>query len=158
MPAGYTPPMNITRIITAGLKTGLILSAATTAVILAASQAENKAPWAALNCIAHIVDGDEKTQPTDFSRRESSLGFLINATAMCTWAVLYEGALSALNLRSTPLTAAVTSLKAYVIDYKIVPKRYTPGIERRLSPPSVALSYVVFAAALALSPLWNRSR
>lgn len=150
--------MNIPAVLARSVKTGLLLSAATSAVILIASKVENDDPWAAVNCIAHIVDGDDKTQPVHFSPRESLLGLGINTVAMLTWAVLYEGAIAALRLRPTPALAALTALKAWVIDYKIVPKRYTPGIEKRLSPPAVACSYLAFAAALALSPREDVSR
>ncbi len=148
--------MNITRILIRGLKTGLLLAATTTAAIMLASDAENDSPWAALNSVAHIVDGDDKEQPTGYSPRESLLGLAVNATAMGAWGVLYEGALEVAGARSTPLTAALGSAAAYVIDYKLVPKRFTPGIEKRLTPRSVLLAYASLAATLALSPLWNR--
>lgn len=146
----------ITQSLTRGLKTGLALATATNAAIMVASDRENGSPWAALNCVAHIVDGDDKEQPRDYSPRESGLGVLVNGTAMSAWGVLYEGALLPFGAKSTPITALVGAAAAYFIDYKIVPKRFTPGIERRLSHRSVLVSYAALAAALALSPLWNR--
>ncbi len=147
--------MNIGKIIGDGLKTGLILAATTTAAIMVASAQENNSPWAALNCVAHIVDGDAKEQPTGFSPRETGLGLAVNATAMALWGVLYEGALTATQSRSTPLTAALATTVAYVIDYKVVPKRFTPGIEKRLSQTAILAAYAVLAATLAASPQWN---
>ena len=141
--------------LTRGLKTGLVLAAATNAAIMVASDRETGSPWAALNCVAHIVDGDAKVQPTDYAPRESGLGVFINGTAMCAWGVLYEGALGLLGRKSSPFAALVATSAAYFIDYKIVPKQYTPGIEQRLSHRSVLISYAAFAAILALSPLWN---
>ncbi|MDQ2686316.1 MAG: hypothetical protein M3Y28_00450 [Armatimonadota bacterium] len=153
---GTLTTMNIGKIIGAGLKTGLVLAATTTAAILLVSQKENHSPWAALNCVAHIVDGDEKEQPTDFSPRETGLGLAVNATAMGLWGVLYEGALSITKIRSTPLTAALATAVAYVTDYKLVPKRFTPGIEKRLSQPAILAVYAVLGATLAASSLWNK--
>ena len=149
--------MLITQIVLRGLKTGLALAATTNAAIMLASDKENGSPWAALNSVAHIVDGDDKEQPMDYSQRESLLGVAVNGTAMSAWGVLYEGALAVTHTKSSPLTAILATVTAYVIDYKIVPKRYTPGIENRLSQTSVLLAYAGMAVTFALSPLWNPS-
>ena len=146
----------ITQSLTRGFKTGLALAAATNAVIMLASDKENGSPWAALNCVAHIVDGDDKEQPEDYAPRESRIGILVNGTAMSAWGVLYEGALLVTRTRSSPLTALLAVGAAWVIDYKIVPKRYTPGIEKRLSQRSVLLSYAAMAVIFTLSPVWNK--
>ncbi len=145
-----------TQLLTRGLKTGLALAATTTATIMFLSDKETQSPWAAINAIAHAVDGDGNEQPLNHSPRESRLGVLINGTAMAAWGVLYEGALTVTNTSSSPLTAALATATAYVIDYKIVPKRFTPGIEKRLSQSSVLLIYAVLGVTFALSPLWNR--
>jgi len=146
----------ITQSLTRGFKTGLALAAATNAVIMLASDKENGSPWAALNCVAHIVDGDEKEQPEDYAPRESWIGILVNGTAMSAWGVLYEGALLVTRTKSSPLTALLAVGAAWVIDYRIVPKRYTPGIEKRLRQRSVLLSYTAMAVMFMLSPLWNK--
>ncbi len=146
----------ITQSVSRGLKTGMVLAAATNAVIMLASDKENGSPWAAVNAIAHIVDGDDKQQPMEYSPRESRLGIAINGTAMAAWGVLYEGALLVTKTKSRPFTAILAATSAYVIDYKIVPKRLAPGIETRLSQQSLLLSYGVMALAFALSPLWTR--
>lgn len=148
--------MNIRQTLTAGLKTGLALSLTTTAAILLASAKENKSPWAALNCVAHIIDGDDKEQPTQFSPRETGLGLAVNATAMVLWGVLYEGTLAVTKMPSTPLAAALATTVAYAVDYKVVPKRFTPGIEKRLGPLFILAAYAVLGATLAASRLWNR--
>ena len=146
----------ITQSLTRGFMTGLALAAATNAVIMLASDKENGSPWAALNCVAHIVDGDDKEQPEDYAPRESRIGILVNGTAMSAWGVLYEGALLVTRTKSSPLTALLAVGAAWVIDYKIVPKRYTPGIEKRLSQCSVLLSYAAMAVIFTLSPVWNK--
>lgn len=148
--------MHPIKLLTAGLKTGLALSLTTTAAIAIASHKENNSPWAALNCVAHIIDGDDKDQPLGFTPRETGLGLAVNATAMALWGVLYHGALSVTRTRSTPLTAALATTIAYIIDYKIVPKRFTPGIEKRLSQTAILTAYAVLGATLAASPQWNK--
>jgi hypothetical protein len=156
---GYTLPMKlkelITQSLTRGFKTGFVLAAATNAAIMLASDTENGDPWAALNCVAHIIDGDEKEQPMTYSPRESWLGIGVNGTAMCAWGVLYEGALLVTKTRSNWLTALFGAAAAYFIDYKVVPKQFTPGIEKRLSHRSVLIAYAAMLLGFALSPLWN---
>jgi len=144
------------KIAIAGLKTGAILSATTVAAIMLAGERETGSPWAAVNAICHIVDGDDVSQPSDFSPRESVLGLALNSSIMFAWAGLYEAAL-AVSRKSggvAPAAAAVTA--AYVIDYKLVPPRFTPGIEKKISRGSIAAIYAVLGLTLALSPLWNR--
>jgi len=146
----------ITQSLGRGFKTGFALAAATNAAIMLASDTENGAPWAALNSVAHIVDGDDKEQPTAYSPRESLLGVFVNGTAMCAWGVLYEGALLVTKTRSSIFTALLGTTAAYLIDYKVVPKQFTPGIEKRLSHRSVLIAYAALALAFALSPVWNK--
>ncbi len=146
----------ITQSLTRGLKTGLALAAATNAAIMLASDKENGSPWAALNSVAHIIDGDEKEQPTVYSPRESWLGIGVNGTAMCAWGVIYEGALLVTKTKSNVFTALLATTVAYLIDYKAVPKQFTPGIEKRLSHHSVLMAYAALALGLALSPVWNK--
>ena len=148
--------MRLTKIIGDGLKTGLALAAATNAAIMLASDRELGAPWAAINAIAHVVDGDEVTQPSEYSPRESVIGVLVNGTAMAAWGVLYEGALAVTKTRSSPFTGALGAAAAYFIDYKVVPKQYTPGIEKKLSHSSVLAAYLVLGVTLALSGPWNK--
>ncbi len=147
----------ITQSLTRGLQTGFALAAATNAAIMLASDKENGNPWAALNSVAHIIDGDGKEQPAVYSPRESWLGIGVNGTAMCAWGVIYEGALLVTKTKSSVLTALLGTTAAYLIDYKAVPKQFTPGIEKRLSHRSVLIAYAALALGLALSPVWNKN-
>lgn len=143
------------RIVMRGLKTGAVLSLTSTAAVMLAGLWETGSPWAGVNAISHIVDGDDISQPSEFSPRESSIGLAVNAAAMLGWAVLYEGALALAGKKSNPLTAAAASAAAYIVDYKIVPPRLRPGMEKKLSRDAIFAAYAVLAATLALSPLWN---
>lgn len=140
-----------------GLKTGFVLAATTTATIMLVSDRETGSPWAAINDIAHVVDGDDKIQPVEFAPRESRLGIFVNGTAMALWGILYEGALAVSGFQSNPMTAALATTTAYVTDYHIVPKRFTPGIEKRLSGKALLVTYAALGATFALSSLWNKS-
>jgi hypothetical protein len=140
-----------------GLKTGLGLAAATTAASMLTSDRETGSPWAAINAICHIVDGDDVEQSQDWSPRSSLLGVFINGAAMSTWGILYEAVLAMAKVRSNPLTGAVAAASAYVVDYHVVPKRLTPGFEKVLPPKSLLSIYLALGIAFALSNLWNKS-
>jgi hypothetical protein len=47
---------------------------------------------------------------------------------------------------------------AYVADYHLVPKRFTPGWEKRLDKASLALVYAMFGLALPLRNLLAKRR
>lgn len=150
--------MDICRIIANGLKTGIVLTAATTAVVMLASRKENGSVWAAVNSVAHIIDGDDVVQPAEFSPRESLLGVGINCAAMCAWGVLYEAGMEFSGAASGAATGMTGAAASFLIDYKLVPKRFTPGIEKRLSPRSVMAAYFAIAVTFAASGLWNRRK
>jgi len=61
-----------------------------------------------------------------------------------------------------PLAAAAggaaVAAGAYVTDYYLVPKRFTPGFEKRLSGQSLALVYGALALGLAVSALLSDRR
>lgn len=138
-------------------KTAAIATAATSAVLMLASRSEIGSPWAAFNSICHMVDGDDRDFPHEFSARETLLGAGLNASAIGTWAVLYEGLLGGVPLPSSSFWAAVATAGIWLVDYRLVPKRFTPGFENRLSKRSIALAYLALAASFALTPLWNET-
>ena len=53
----------------------------------------------------------------------------------------------------TNSAGVATSALAYVIDYHVVPDRFTPGFEKRLPERSLGLIYAALALGLAASEL-----
>ena len=53
------------------------------------------------------------------------------------------------------VAGAATSAIAYWVDHHVVPKRFTPGFEERLSRKSLLGVYVTMAVALAVGSLWR---
>ncbi|MBV9849597.1 MAG: hypothetical protein JO250_07905, partial [Armatimonadetes bacterium] len=60
--------------------------------------------------------------------------------------------------QSGPITGALGASLSYFVDYKIVPKQFTPGIEKKLSRRSVLAAYLALGITLALSRLWNKAQ
>lgn len=139
------------------LKTAAIATAATSAALMLASKRETGSPWAAFNSICHMVDGDEPEFPQAFAPRETLLGAGLNASAIGSWAVLYEWLFGGVPLPSSAVWAAFATAGIWLVDYRLVPKRFTPGFEKRLSKNAIALAYIALAASFALSPHWNKT-
>ncbi len=104
-----------------------------------------------LNAISHIVWGPKAARQTSWTSRYTGTGLLLNQGACLFWAGCYEALLRKQPPHSVTKSVAdamkIAAL-AYVVDYHVIPKRFTPGFEfvfpRRLFP----LLYVGLAASL----------
>jgi hypothetical protein len=85
--------------------------------------------------------------------RYTAAGYAIHHASSVFWACFFERALLG---RRAPApsrvaaTAAVTTIAAYFVDYRVVPQRLTPGFESRLPLQDRALVYAAFAVGLGL--------
>lgn len=148
------------RLLLDGLKTGVALAATTTAAIMVFSKREKGSPWAGLNAVAHVVDGNHRKIPRDFAPRESSIGLAVHAGSMIGWGVLYRAALAifggpgfggrGLGGRGV-VPAGIATLVIALVDYELLPPRFAPGIERVLGPLGVGATFAAIGATLALS-------
>jgi len=135
-----------------------IASAATAAL---AGKREDNSYAAPLNATSHVLWGDEAAAHDDPSFKYTATGFLLNHAAAVFWAMFYEklfGRGSRTREAETSLVkpllgAAAVSAGAYITDYYLVPKRFTPGYEKRLSGKSMAVIYAMLALGLVASDL-----
>ncbi len=117
---------------------------------------ENGNAVAPLNAISHIVWGEEAAQQEKASVRYTATGLMLNTSAMFGWALIFAKLFSARKRNRTVSSlggGVFVSLLAYVIDYHVVPKRLTPGVEDRLSSRSLLTLYIVLALSLAIGGL-----
>jgi hypothetical protein len=56
------------------------------------------------------------------------------------------------------LGAAAVAASAYVIDYHLIPKRFTPGFEKRVSGKSLAAIFAALAIGLAARDLIDAAK
>lgn len=120
---------------------------------------------APLNATSHIVWGDKAARQDSPSLKYTLTGFLLNHGAAVFWAAAYEVLFGARSARSgrpvSPLRpllgSAVITASAYVTDYYLVPSRFTPGFEKRLSGRSLATIYGALALGLAAYDLMRRN-
>lgn len=155
----------VTRALTSGTVSGL----ATSAIAALAGKRETTSYAAPLNATSHILWGEKAALHNDTSLKYTGSGFLLNHMAAIMWAAVYEkwvvpavSRWSATRPSIAPLAAAAGGVAvaagAYVTDYYLVPRRFTPGYEMRLSGRSLALIYGALALGLAASTILTDQR
>jgi hypothetical protein len=125
-----------------------------TAALLWRGRRETGNAAAAINAPSHWLYGDRALRQDGVSARYTLTGSLIHFASSGLWGALYE-TMRRSRRRPTPVNAVTDAVAltavASVVDLVLVPRRLTPGFERRLRPASTALVYAGFAVALALT-------
>ena len=140
---------------------GASASAATTLTVALAGLAEQGSPFPALNSVSKMVHGNHAPWRNELSWKYTGTGALLNTAAMFSWAAVYavlRGRRTRTDYVRAVTAGAATSALAYVIDYHVVPDRFTPGFEKRLPDRSLGLIYAVLALGLAASELAQPDR
>ncbi len=148
------------------LVSGTIAGIATALVASLAGRRETGSYAAPLNATSHVVWGDTAAWRNTPSLKFTGTGFLLNHVSAIFWAALYEkwfGRPDADAAKPRPLLepvigAAAVTAGAYITDYYLVPKRLTPGFEKRISGKSLLAIYGVLAAGLAARDLIDMAR
>lgn len=140
---------------------GLLSAALSLAMLAWRGRADTGSASAPLNAVSHVLWGDEALRRDDTTAAHTLVGGTVHAVSALFWAALYAWGHKR---RGTPTlanalvdAAAVTALSA-VVDFKAVPKRLTPGFERRLSVPSLTGVYAALGIGLALGGWWASRR
>ena len=144
-------------LVTRTLQTAGPATGATSAAVAACGSFEGGNAVAPVNAVSHIVWGDEAAEQEEASLKYTLSGATLNAAAIASWAAIYELGFGRRarqgNVRAAIVGGVATAALAYVTDYYVVPKRLTPGFEKRLSSPSMFAVYVALAASLPLASL-----
>lgn len=130
-----------------------VTTAATTAAALLVSRAQAGHAAAGLNATSHILWGDRAARVNRADLKHTASGALLNAGAMLAWSTVHQLLPRARAVPSALAKGAFVSALAYVTDYFVVPKRLTPGFEKRFDTGGLATIYGVLAGALALGSL-----
>ena len=132
---------------------GLAAGAATTAVLaLFGRRAGDTA--GPINAVSHILYGDEAADQHGISAKYTLPGALLNTAAVLSWAAVQAFVFGS---RRSWLAGPAVSALAYVTDYHVVPRRLTPGFEKRLGPLGMAAVYGVLGLSLALGSRASRA-
>lgn len=123
------------------------------------ARAEGTTAYAPINAVAHCLWPDEAPRETRCSARYTLTGLAIHQGAAVFWGVVFE-LLAPRRPRERPAAtlaaATATAATAYLVDYRVVPKRLTPGFENHLSGRSLACVYAAIAGGFALAALMRR--
>lgn len=135
------------------LQTGITASAATTVAAAVCGALEQGNSVAPINAVSHIPWGDEAARHDELSWKYTATGLGLNTAAVTSWAAIYEWGCR--NIPDDDAAGALTegvlvSALAYLTDYHVVPRRLTPGFEKRLSNYSLLGIYATLALSLAL--------
>ena len=136
---------------------GLVSSAAVAVAAALRGRAEGRSVWTPINAISHIVWGWHAAKQRERTIRYTATGLILNVAACVFWAGCCQLWRRTMPRPNSPSTAALvgvgTSALAYITDYHVVPRRFTPGFELSLSRRSFPWLYAALAAGLFL-PHW----
>jgi len=130
----------------------LTTAAATTLAASILSKLQTGRGAAALNATSHIVWGKRAFRANALDREHTLVGAVLNAGAMLIWCSIYELLPEPSSLPARLVKAAGVTAASYATDFYVVPRRFTPGFEERLSPRALAAVYVALGAGLLLAP------
>lgn len=137
-----------------GAVTGSVAAVLSTAALTAAGARESGNAVAPLNAVSHWLWGDAAARVDRPTLRHTLVGFLTQHAASVFWATLYARLhghrAQAKQLPQAVAGAIATSAVAYLVDYKVVPQRVTPGYEYHASDRTMLAVYAALAAGLAL--------
>lgn len=144
------------------LVAGSCASILSAAVLAAAGRREAGSAAAPLNAVSHWYWDREALHRQQADVKHTAVGYATHHLASLFWAALLSAFLRSQPGRATvPRTVAAcfaTSAIACVVDFRLTPKRFTPGYEHRLSRKSLAVTYLLFGVGLALGSLWAGAR
>ncbi len=141
------------------LCSGSCASLCSTLAISWLSHRRTRATAAATNATSQWLWGGEAHRQDRVSVRHTLAGYLIHHASSLFWAIAFERLRR--GRRDRPRMAALataTSAVAYAVDYHVVPRRLSPGFDRRLHGRDLAVIYASFALGLAVPWLLARGR
>lgn len=139
---------------------GAVASVLSTATLAVMTRLNGHSAASGTNATSHWVWGRRAWRRERADLAHTGAGYVIHHVCSVFWACAFAG-WNRLRPARTPVVAAravtVSALAAFV-DYKVVPRRLTPGFEAHLRPAPIAAVYVAFAAGLLLAHVWQRRR
>jgi hypothetical protein len=133
-----------------GMWIGLLAAAATAGALVGFGIARN-APVQPLNAIAHVVVGSRAFYVQTAHALVTSVGVIVHLVAMTLSGVAFAWAFG--RWRGARLWIAAIAFAAFValVDFIILPDRFSPGFESVLTHGEVAVVYTLMALATALA-------
>lgn len=145
-----------------GAIAGSVASVASAAALVVAGRHENGHAAAPVNAISHWIWDRPALYKNRPSLRHTLVGYLVHHGASIFWGTLHARAWGCRPQAKEPgpavAGAAAAAAVACFVDYRLTPRRLTPGFEHRLSLKSMTAVYVCFALGLALGSILAADR
>lgn len=139
---------------------GSIVCVVTAAAAALRGVSDSGSAVAPINATSHVIYGADAGDVEAADVGHTVLGFAINAGASVFWATLYERLFGRAGERGEVgralLGGGVVAGIAYLVDYHLVPKRLTPGWEKRVTGRSLAAIFAAMALALPVRSVLSR--
>lgn len=136
---------------------GSCASACSAAVLSHFGRREAHSAVAPINAVSHWYWGKEALSRQGFDVSHTVVGYATHHIAALFWAGLLCLYLQRAPHMETPRrllgASAATSAIACFVDYKLTPERLTPGYEHRVSVRALSVTYIAFAAGLAIGTI-----
>jgi len=137
---------------------GSVASLTSTAAIALCSRVQTRHAASGTNATSQWLFGERAARKNRASLKHTASGYAIHHLMSIFWALLYE------RHRRRPdrfhgclRDAAATAVLAAIVDFKVMPSRFTPGFEKRLSRKALLAIYAAYAAGLGVCA-WSTSR
>ena len=136
---------------------GTAASLLSAAMLAVCSKLEQNSFAGGINGPSQWLWGEREAYTREATIKHTVVGYLIHHLTSTFWAAFYEKLFGGAQRKSATRVvteAATLSAAAYVVDYKLTPKRLRPGFEKHVSPPAMVVIYACFALGLAGATLW----
>lgn len=150
------------------LFSGAVGAAAVCGAIALLGRKDSGSSLAPLNASSHLYWGSQAGEVERVTLAHTVPGVAINVGASFWWALVFElafgrklgngelGNAKTGNVMKALGGGLATACLAYIVDYRLVPKRLTPGWEQRLSSQSVLLGLAALGAGIGAGALLAR--
>ena len=147
--------------ITEGAIGGSIAALLSAAVVTIAGKKETGSAIAPINAVSHWLWGEEAALQEDVSAKYTGVGAATHALSAMFWATAHAALRPEYPQR--PVASALagglaTGAVATVVDYAMIPKRFTPGFEHRIATPSLAAALMAISLGVAAGTLLTVQR
>ncbi|WP_437617902.1 hypothetical protein [Sorangium sp. So ce1151] len=142
----------MSEIVTRGLRTGAVMTAATMCTMMAASTLKRGSPWASMNAMATAVGIGGRRVSDRFDPVVTPAGIAVLAGGLLAWGIGYEKALDASGQRSGALTGALSALGGFLLDELVLPDRLMQNFRAKMGVVGTLSKYVALGVASAAAP------
>ena len=142
------PPMLRDRLLL-GVWVGIVAAAATAGTLIGFGWTRGS-PLHPLNTVAHIVIGSRAFYLREAHALVTPLAVIVHAASLAGWGALFSLALGRFRA-PVPVAAFVFTALVAIVDFALLPERFSPGFETVLTQTEVIVVYLVMAVAMTLA-------